>query len=168
MTRFLFGIALLVALGLAAAAQSPYYPAMPNGQNPQTQFAPNFYDRQSQPLSPYLNLLRGGNPAINYYYGVRPGTVSGVAPMGGLGAMQSQRPFSQLRMGFLPAAANPTQEPTVLPESGVDIKSLPPSGHPISFGGGLSRFAPMTGGTPARPGVFGNAPPPSLNRNAKR
>ena len=167
MKRFLFTVGLLASLGSAATAQYPNYPAMPNGQNPQTQFAPNFYDRASQPLSPYLNLLRGGDPAINYFYGVRPGTLPGTMPMGGPGAMRGQQAFSQLRMGYLPAAANPTQEPTPIPEGGVPIKSLPPSGHAISFGPGMTRFAPMTGG-PGRPGVFGNSPPPAFNRNVKK
>ena len=38
---------------------------------------PNVYNPQQQPLSPYLNLLRDSNPATNYYYGVRPGTMGG-------------------------------------------------------------------------------------------
>src|SRR6266480_6093119 len=40
-------------------------------------FMPNIYNPQTQPLRPYLNLFRGSNPATNYYYGVRPGTVGG-------------------------------------------------------------------------------------------
>jgi hypothetical protein len=55
----------LVAFGAAerAAAQvNPYFPR----QQP-------YYNLYSQPnLSPYLNLLRGGNPAANYYMGVVP------------------------------------------------------------------------------------------------
>ena len=34
---------------------------------------PNPYSRPPV-LSPYINLLNGGNPAVNYFYGVRPGT----------------------------------------------------------------------------------------------
>ena len=63
----------VVGLGAApAAAQYPQYPYAP-GPAPGN-FLPNYYNRASQPLSPYLNLLRGGNPGVNYFYGVRPGT----------------------------------------------------------------------------------------------
>ena len=37
-------------------------------------FAPNTFNRGTQPVSPYLNLLNSTNPALTYYYGVRPGT----------------------------------------------------------------------------------------------
>ena len=50
------------------------FPGM-NAQN----VMPNIYNPRNQPLSPYLNLLRGGNAGTNYYYGVRPGTVGGGA-----------------------------------------------------------------------------------------
>src|SRR5262245_1015987 len=40
-------------------------------------YAPNQFNRTGQPLSPYLNLFRGTNPAANYYFGVRPGTAPG-------------------------------------------------------------------------------------------
>src|SRR4051794_22228131 len=46
-------------------------------------YAPNQYNRSTQPLSPYLNLLRGSNPAVNYFYGVRPGTMPNMAGSGG-------------------------------------------------------------------------------------
>ena len=47
-------------------------------------FMPNIYNPQSQPLSPYLNMSRGGdNPAANYYFGTRPGTVGGGGGFGG-------------------------------------------------------------------------------------
>jgi len=109
MTRILLTLGLLAAFASTATAQCPNYPAMPYGNAPQNQFAPNFYNRASQPLSPYLNLLRGGDPAINYFYGVRPGTIPGTLPMGGLGALQAPQNFNQLRSGFLQAGANPTQ-----------------------------------------------------------
>jgi hypothetical protein len=52
--------ALLATLTGSAAAQAPVY-------RPSTQLGPR------QPLlSPYLNLLRGGDPASNYYLGTIP------------------------------------------------------------------------------------------------
>src|SRR3954468_4496930 len=50
----------------------------------QSPFMPNIYNPVNQPLSPYLNLLRGGNQGVNYYYGVRPGTTGGFGQ--GIGA----------------------------------------------------------------------------------
>ena len=134
---------------------SPWVPTVRAGVTV-SPFAPNFYNRQQQPLSPYLNLLRGLDPATNYYYGARPGLPTGnppavaapVAPAG-----------SQLRTGFLPAAANPTQETIELPGTNAEIPSLPPSGHPVVYGGGPG--GSMMG---RRPGVFGNQPPPAFNR----
>jgi hypothetical protein len=38
---------------------------------------PNFYNRSTQPLSPYLNMFRGASPGVDYYYGVRPGLPAG-------------------------------------------------------------------------------------------
>jgi len=63
MTRFTLGCVLAIGLGLMvmadkAMAQTPY----PNQGNA---FA-------RQPISPYLNMNRSGNPAINYYGLVKP------------------------------------------------------------------------------------------------
>ena len=81
-----------IAAGLApgtAAAQS-YTPATSTGVSPWppaytaaptvSPYAPNFYNRRQQPLSPYLNLFRGADPATNYYYGARPGLPTGNPP----------------------------------------------------------------------------------------
>src|SRR5436305_1566939 len=70
MNRMVIGVLVAGALALlppTARAQTAG-PANPSG------YAPNMYNRAAQPLSPYLNLLRGGNNAVNYFYGVRPGT----------------------------------------------------------------------------------------------
>jgi hypothetical protein len=60
-------LALGVVLGLsqssAWAQYSPYSPYSPYGGG---------YGPTRPQLSPYLNLLRGGNPAANYYGGVLP------------------------------------------------------------------------------------------------
>src|SRR5436309_10607590 len=85
-------------LGTAAgaSAQPQQYPQY-QPLNPQN-VMPNIYNPQSQPLSPYLNLLRGGNQASNYYYGVRPGTVGGGAAFGAA----SQLAPGGMRAPFLP------------------------------------------------------------------
>src|SRR5205823_8814611 len=63
------------------------------------------------PLSPYLNLLRGGNPAINYYGLVRP-------------EQQFTRSIEQLQM-------QGTAGPVVAPLEG--LQTLPYTGHPVRF-----------------------------------
>jgi hypothetical protein len=113
-------------------AQQPYIP-------PQT-FMPNIYNPMNQPLSPYLNFSRT-NPAVNYYFGVRPGTVAGFG-FGGLGA-----PFTAVggnRPLFFPQLAN-APDPLQSREAGVgDV--LPPAGHPVIFNNTLGYF----------PSPFGN------------
>ena len=66
MARHLFFLttALLATAG-SAAAQYPYPYQQPGYANPPGGIA-------GPPLSPYLNLLNGGNPAVNYYNFVRP------------------------------------------------------------------------------------------------
>ncbi len=148
MTRyFLMSVAVLGTTAVASA-QYPQYPpspyylppgAMSNGGNP-----------QNQPLSPYLNLLRGGNPGVNYYYGVRPGTVGGAGQ--GLGA-----PFTAMggnRAPFFPQLAN-APDPLQPREVGAgDV--LPPAGHPVVFNSTGGYFPSPIGsrGTP-RPGLAG-------------
>jgi hypothetical protein len=152
--------AMAVTAGVAAA--QPQYPTQPfpgyqYGQpnygptvNPNN-FMPNIYNPQSQPLSPYLNLLRGSNPATNYYYNVRPGTVG----MGGHG--YSGAPFMAFggnRMQFFPQLASaPDPLNTELSGAG-DV--LPPAGHTIVFNN-TNGFFPSSGGQAggARPGLAG-------------
>jgi hypothetical protein len=99
-------------------------------------FMPNIYNPQNQPLSPYLNMLRGGNAATNYFYGVRPGTLG----MGGRGYMGA--PFMAWggnRMMFFPQLAM-APDPT---EEQIDPKSrsvLPPAGHPVVFNNTMGFF----------------------------
>lgn len=96
---------------------------------------PNIYNPANQPLSPYLNLLRGGNAGVNYFYGVRPGTVGGGSGRGG-GA-----PFIAMggnRTLFFPQLAN---SPDPLDGNGPDPGAvLPPAGHPVVFNNTLGYF----------------------------
>ena len=133
-------------------------------------FLPNFYNPQNQPLSPYLNLLRGGNTAVNYYYGVRPGTpAGGLMPFGGT----SFNPAFTRPMQFLPQAAvvvDPAAEMTI--EPGGRETTLRPAGHPVLYGntfnghgsyssvyaGAFNRGAAGLGLGQQRPGGTGQQP----------
>src|SRR5215204_2241227 len=102
-----------LALWPVAARAQVTGPSNPSG------YAPNMYNRGTQPLSPYLNLLRGGNNAVNYFYGVRPGTqpnaYAGMFGAGGAGQ----------RTTFFPGAdylTDLTDEPR-------DATRVNPTGH---------------------------------------
>jgi hypothetical protein len=98
-------------------------------------YAPNMYNRAAQPLSPYLNLLRGGNNAVNYFYGVRPGT----QPSAFMG-MFSQ-PSAGPRMTFFPGAdtlADLLDEPR-------DASKVAPTGHATGFNNTLNYFGTTSG-----------------------
>lgn len=98
-------------------------------------YAPNMYNRSAQPLSPYLNLLRGGNTAVNYFYGVRPGTQpSAFSTMLG---QSSGGP----RMSFFPGAdtlADFADDPR-------DPSKVAPTGHGTTFNNTLNYFGPTSG-----------------------
>src|SRR5438552_3890625 len=98
----------LGAVATASAQQYPQYPPL----NP-ANVMPNVYNPQYQPLSPYLNLLRGGNSGVNYYYGVRPGTLGGAGSIGGAGMLAP----GGMRMPFMPQLAS-TPDAVELPERG--------------------------------------------------
>ena len=141
MRRLVLALSALVAVGGSARAQI----AGPASPVP----APNPYSRQTQPLSPYLNLLRGGNPGVNYYYGVRPGTTGGAATFGAA--------------GLAPGGSRPTSFPIqftaddalVMPEPGEGY-ILPPAGHPTAFNNTMGYFpGPSAGGQRPRPGIGG-------------
>ncbi|MBN9523828.1 hypothetical protein J0H58_35850 [bacterium] len=144
-TKLLGTAGWVLGLAATAAAQQPGspYPAL----NPQN-VMPNVFNPRTQPLSPYLNLLRGGNPGVNYYYGVRPGTVGGGAAFGA-GSMA-------------PGGARPTSFPfqyteedaLLLPEPGTGY-ALPPAGHPTVFNNTLGYYPGGPGGQRPRPGVMG-------------
>ena len=154
MTRQLMAAAIVMGwAGVAAAQPSPGYPQY--GSQPPTNpytFGPtNPYNRTNQPLSPYLNLLRGGNPAVNYAYGVRPGTTGG----GGFGGAPM---FSQgaQRGAFFPQQQFAQQDSPDLPTIGEGYK-LPPAGHPVVFNNTLGYFPSPFGqrGGQARAGLMG-------------
>lgn len=123
-----FAIALCLLAPSSARAQITS-PSNPSG------YAPNMYNRSGQPLSPYLNLLRGGNNAVNYFYGVRPGTQPG-AYMGMFGQTGAGP-----RMTFFPGAdtlADLADEPR-------DPSKVAPTGHASSFNNTLNYFGGTSG-----------------------
>ena len=95
-------------------------------------FMPNIYNQQTQPLSPYLNMSRN-NPAANYYFGTRPGTVGGGRGYGGAPfmAMGGMRPPFPIQM-------TPEEVPP-LPEA-EEGYTLPPAGHAVMYGNTLGFF----------------------------
>lgn len=163
MNRAILTLCLTAALAGPSAAQYPSgYPAAPYSpyyQQPQVQ--PNVFNRNTQPLSPYLNLFNGinnPNPALNYYYNVRPGTVGGTGQRFGTGA-----PFTSPgapRMPFFPQLANAPDPANVLREVGVgDV--LPPAGHPVYFNNTFGFFPGSGRGfSPGLSGI-GNSRPPA-------
>jgi hypothetical protein len=138
MNRIVIGI---LAIGVLAVVP-PAAQAQPTGTFNPNAFAPNMYNRATQPLSPYLNLLRGGNNAVNYFYGVRPGTqpnaFTGMFGAGGGGQRQT----------FFPGADYMTD----LLDEPRDATKVNPTGHPAGFANTLNYFGPTSGQFYARGG----------------
>ena len=111
-------------------------------------YAPNQFNRQSQPLSPYLNLFQSGNPAANYYFRVRPGTTPMAPPRVNPMAMGGG---SNMRPPYFPEQYGP--DPLADPDQPGRI--LPPAGHPVVFNNTLGYFPGQGGMGRPRPGVFG-------------
>lgn len=111
---------------------------------------PNIFNPQTQPLSPYLNLLRGSNPAANYYFNVRPGTI-GLGARGVGGA-----PFLAAggnRTLFFPQLAT---APDPIGGDGGSGTVLPPAGHPVVFNNTMGYFpSPFGQAGGARSGLGG-------------
>ena len=93
---------------------------------------PNSY----APVSPYLNLLRGGDPAVNYLFNVQPGLdyqqqlqsfAAHPFPIGSL---------SPLRSGFL-SVASPTMgtTPSIARQGDDEVPALLSTGRPATFMG---------------------------------
>jgi hypothetical protein len=137
--------ALAAAAGLLTAGAAPaqyFNPALP-GQP--------LYGPGSRPmLSPYLDLTRGGIPAVNYYLGTIP-------------EIQRRNNAQVFRSAILDLEARTsTGAVPLLTEEEELLRPLPSTGHPTAFGvsagyfgvgttasgGGLNRAAPTT---PARP-----------------
>jgi hypothetical protein len=169
-------------LGTVSLSQAQFAPnpgfggGFPNNNNfVPNNFMPNFFNRQSQPLSPYLNLLGGGNPGVNYFYGARPGLPTGSMRPGGLGGFGPTGQFMQSRMGYLPLAGTQTQMLTQQSPVGQNLQvpkpnesvSLQPSAHPVYFAGATT-FGPTASASFPRSGAYGNSPPAKYTPPARR
>jgi hypothetical protein len=138
-----------LTLGGASAAQVPAQPGP--AVNP-SNYLPNYFNPRTQPVSPYMNLLRGGGiPGVNYYYGVRPGTV-GMMP-GGIGGASTSAGGGN-RMLFFPQLAAAPDPLSGAPPGAGDV--LPPAGHPVVFNNTMGFFpSPLGQAGGARAGLAG-------------
>ena len=167
MNRILLTVVCLIPGGFASA-QGFGYPYNPNPTpyvNPYAQpgqYLQNYFNRSTQPLSPYLNLLRGtDDPGVNYYYGVRPGLQTGGMPFSRFGAAYGTTQQNTMnQMGFLPQAGVSSPEPQPIPVAGQEVV-LPASGHRVTYGNyfGQNRTGVPGIGSGSRTNFF--APPRS-------
>ncbi len=138
----------LLVLNVAPAAAQNVYPFQP----------PRYGPGYQTPLSPYLNFLRGGDPAANYFLGVQP-------------EFQRRQDRNQI-YGSIQGISNLLPRRPGIFEEDID-RPLPSSGHPTAFGYTGSYFgsANQMGRTPGNP--FGprpggpNAPQPAGKQPVK-
>jgi hypothetical protein len=98
-------------------------------------------------------MLRGGNPGVNYFYGVRPGTVGGA---GSFAPGPFMAPGGMRAPNFPVNYSDP--DAVQLPEADTTHGYiLPPAGHPVVFSNtlGYFPFARGMGGSGGRPGIGG-------------
>lgn len=146
--RPLIGLTAVLAGAAVAAGQQPFpaagpvFPPAPFSVRQPGGVAPR------PTLSPYLNLLNGINPALNYFYGVRPFTQppSSFAPT-------AQPGFAPTATGKFFRPVPPPVEPSAYPEPDDRQRfTLPSAGGPVVYGNvfGSSR----AGVQGSRPGNF--------------
>jgi hypothetical protein len=94
---------------------------------------PNIYNQQTQPLSPYLQMNRN-NPAVNYYYGTRPGTGAGgyLGLNGNVGAGNNMMFMKQTFFPYVDTIATNDLE--------IAGPVLRATGHPVAFNNPLYYF----------------------------
>jgi hypothetical protein len=144
MTRLGFASLALLVAASAAHAQPSTYPYNLNLYGPGVVSPYNSsFTRPGPNLSPYLNLLRGGNPAANYYLGVVP-------------EVERRNNAAQFRAGI--ADLSRRLETPLEPGREELFPSLPETGHPVQFqnysyyfGGGAPGRPPLQAGAPATP-----------------
>jgi len=119
MTRTILASTLVFVLASAAHAQTSPYPQYnlnlygPGLVSPYN----SSFTRPGPSLSPYLNLLRGGNPAANYYLGVIP-------------EIERRNNAAAFSAGILDLSQRIDN-----PVGGTDqlFANLPQTGHPVQF-----------------------------------
>jgi hypothetical protein len=139
MKRHVTGLAASLAvllIGATSQASAQYPQTYPINPPPYTHMG------NRAGLSPYLNLLRGGDPAANYFAGVVP-------------AFQNRANFNQMR-----TAIQDVEQRTAAPAEGLELgKPLDQTGHPTAFGYYSSYYPQLGGGRPpggpGGPGIMG-------------
>jgi hypothetical protein len=138
-------IAMLVTFSAnSGRAQGPYPPTSPYSRPPvMGGYGP--YGPYSPGLNPYLNLIRPGSPAINYFGGVLP--------------ERERRLFQQ---EFGQTLLDVEQRGAAAPEAEDLLLTLQSTGHPTQFGYYGSYFPTMAYG--ARPAMTGQSQPQRRTR----
>jgi hypothetical protein len=102
----------------------------------------------SSPVSPYLNLLNGGSPAVNYFNFVRPGLYGPNRQFGGgfMGSPFARPPFFPTLQTIdeeeLPGQRNLPKKNENDPDEPVRVQ-LPPTGHAAGFNNSMGYFGPL-------------------------
>ena len=122
-----------ISLGFLMLVTASSVPAQGTYTRPMT--SPN----GAPAVSPYLNLVRGGNPAVNYYGLVRP-------------QMDAQHALQQLQSGV------------AAPASSLPMDATPNSGHPVQFMNFSHYFNNNVGGGLSGRGAGGQAGGPATLR----
>jgi hypothetical protein len=130
-------LALLITggvLGATAVQAQNTYPYLP------PQYGPGY----QTPLSPYLNFLRGGDPAANYFLGVLP-------------EFQRRENANQFRaqIGGLQILTAPLRTPAEIAAQDIP-RGFGPTGHPTAFGYTGTYFGAAQA-APARPATSGRS-----------
>lgn len=150
MTRL--GLALLTLFIVAAAAHaqpSSTYPYNLNLYGPGVVSPYNSsFTRPGPNLSPYLNLLRGGNPAANYYLGVVP-------------EVERRNNAAAFSAGILDLARRIENPPA---ESDELFPTLQQTGHPVQFFNYSYYFGSGGAGRPQQQPTGGVNPVPPRRR----
>jgi hypothetical protein len=110
-------------------------------------FQPQTAPFSQPPVSPYLNMFRGGNPGINYYGLVKP-------------QVQAAQTFQQLQLQQQVQAQQVQQaasQQAIALSPTAQAGPLPVTGHPAYFNGTARFFGSVPGqtGLPTTRGTFG-------------
>jgi hypothetical protein len=134
--------ALAAAAGLLAAGPAPAQYYSPNFNRPA--YGPGYRPM----LSPYLDLTRGGDPAVNYFLGTIP-------------EFQRRSNAAAFSSAILDLEARTTNVGPTLTEEALLLTPLPGTGHPTAFGVTSGYFG---AGAPAAPGGGVNRAAPAGSR----
>lgn len=142
---------LLAATAAVHAQPSTTYPYNLNLRGPGLVSPYNSsFTRPGPSLSPYLNLLRGGNPAANYYLGVVP-------------EVERRNNAAAFSAGIYDLSRRLDLGPDLVGEEPL-FPTLPQTGHAVQFFNYGGYFGGGIAGRPPQPGVPTGSPVPSRRR----